>query len=96
MCEHSNQCLIIRVGLFVMKTASTIYVHKTTRAAFFSSTHLCTRTKEHLLHVCLHKKYPPVYFEQEVLHVLAELNAVEIAHIACACITTRDFYSSSN
>ena len=96
MCKHSNQCLIIRGGLFVTKTASTIYVHRSTRAAFFSSTQLCTRAKEHLLHASLHKKYPRVYFEQEVLRVLAELNSVEIARIVCACITTRDFYSSSN
>ena len=40
--------------------------------------------------------YPRVFFEQEVLRVLAELNAIEIARIACACITTRDFYLSSN
>ena len=44
----------------------------------------------------LHKMYPPVFFEQEVLHVLAELNVVEIARIACACITASDFHSSSN
>ena len=61
-----------------------------------SSTQLCTRAKEHLLHASLHKSYPRVYFEQEVLRVLAELNSVEIARIVCACITTRDFYSSSN
>ena len=40
--------------------------------------------------------YPRVFFEQEVLHVLAESNVVEIARIACARITTRDFHSSSN
>ena len=54
------------------------------------------RMKEHLEIVSLHKVYPRVFFKQEVLRVLAELNAVEIARIAFACITTRDFYSSSN
>ena len=36
------------------------------------------------------------YYSSKVLRVLAVLNAIEIARIACACITTRDFYSSSN
>ena len=40
--------------------------------------------------------YPRVFFEQEVLHVLAVLNAVEIACFVCGDITTRDFHSSSN
>ena len=80
----------------MVKTTSTICVHRSTRAAFFSSTHLCTLTKEHLEIASLHKMYPRVFFEQEVLRVLTELNVVEMAHIACACITTRDFNSSSN
>ena len=71
-------------------------MHRLTRAAFFSSTHLCTHTKEHLVHACLHKMYPQVFLEQEVLRVLAELNAVEIACIVYARITTCKFYSSSN
>ena len=50
--------------------------------------------KEHLVYVCLHNMDPPVFFEQEVLRVLAELNAVEIAHIVCACITSLNFKSS--
>ena len=58
--------------------------------------HLCTRTKECLVHVCLHKMYQRVFLEQEVLHVLTELNTVEIARTACARITTFDFHSSSN
>ena len=33
---------------------------------------------------------------QKALRVLAELNTVEIACIACARIATRDFHSSSN
>ena len=71
-------------------------MHRSTRAAFFSNTQLCTRAKAHLIHVCLHKLYPQVFFEQEALRVLAKLNAVEIAPVDCTCITTHDFYSSSN
>ena len=91
-----NVWLCVRGGLFVTKTTSKIRVHRLTRAAFISITHLCTCTKEHLVIASLHKIYPRAFFEQEVLRVLAELNAVEIARIACACITTRDFYSISN
>ena len=54
------------------------------------------RTKKHLVHACLHKIYLRVFFEQEVLRVLAELNTIEIARIVCARITTGDFHSSSN
>ena len=54
------------------------------------------RTEAQLVHTCLHKMYPRVIFEQEILHALAELNTSEIAHIAYACITTQDFPSSSN
>ena len=79
-----------------MQPTRTIYVYWSTCAAFFSSTHLCTRTKEHLVHACLYKMYPRVFFEQEVLRVLTELNTVEIAHIVCALITTHNFHSSSN
>ena len=71
-------------------------MRRLTRAAFFSNTHLCMRSKEHLVHECLHKIHPRIFFKQEVLRVLAELNAVEIARIACAYVTTRDFYSSLN
>ena len=39
---------------------------------------------------------PASIFEQEVLCVLVELNAVEIARHTCARIITRDFHSSSN
>ena len=71
-------------------------VHRSTCAAFFLSTHLCTCTKEHLVHTCLHKMYPRVFFEQEVLRALAEFNAVKIVRMVCARITTHDFHSSSN
>ena len=53
-------------------------------------------TKKHLVHPCLHKIYLRVFFQQEVLRVLAELNKIEIARIVCARITTRDFHSSLN
>ena len=53
------------------------------------------RTKEHLVHPCLLKMYPRVFFEKKVLRVLAELNAFEIARIMCARIATCDFHSSS-
>ena len=43
-------------------------------------------------YTCLHELYPRVFLKEEVLHVLAELNTVEIAGIACAPITTRDFH----
>ena len=71
-------------------------MHRSTRAAFSSSTHLCMHTKKHLVHPCLHKMYPQVFFEQEILRVLTELNTVEIARIVCVRITTCDFHSSSN
>ena len=71
-------------------------MYKLTLAAFFSSTHLCMHTEAQLVRVCLHKMYPRVFFEQEALHVLAQLNAIEIVHITCACITTREFPSSLN
>ena len=50
----------------------------------------------HLVHPWLHKMYPLVCFEQEVLHVLAELNMIEHTRIACACITKHNFHSSLN
>ena len=46
--------------------------------------------------VRLHKMYLRVFFEQEVLRVLAELNKSEITCIACARITTHDFPLSLN
>ena len=49
-----------------------------------------------LVHAWLHKMYPRVFIEQEVLRVLTELNAIEITCIACAHITTCDFHSSLN
>ena len=79
-----------------MQSTRTICVQMSTHAVFFSSTPLCTHAKEQLVHECLHKMYLRVFFEQEVLLVLAELNAVEIARIMCAFITTHDFHSSSN
>ena len=36
-----------------------------------------------MVHRCLHKIYPRVFFKQEVLRVLAELNAIEITRNAC-------------
>ena len=66
-------------------------MHRSTRAAFFSSIHLCTCMKEHLVHACLYELYPRVFLEQEVLCVHEELNAVEIARIVCVHITTHDF-----
>ena len=69
----------------------TIRVHRLTCAAFFSSTHLYMRTKEHLVHAC-QKNAPASIFEQEVLCVHAELNAVEIACIMCARITPHHFH----
>ena len=54
MCVHLNYCLVIHGGLYVTQSTRTIRVHRSTRAAFFSSTHLCTRTKEHLVHACLY------------------------------------------
>ena len=44
----------------------------------------------------MRKMYPQVFLEQEVLRVLAELNAAEIACIVYVRITTCNFYSSSN
>ena len=86
-------------------TGHTVYraicVYRSTRATFFLSTHLCNRTEVQLVHVCLHKMYPQVFFEEEVLRVLAELNTIEITtieitRITCACITTHDFPLSLN
>ena len=62
---------------------------RSTRAVFFLSTHVCTCTETQLVHMCLHKMCTPVFFEQEVLRVLAELNESEITGI-----TTHDFPSS--
>ena len=64
------------------------------RAAFFSSTHLCTRTEPQLVHECLHETYPQAFFEQAVLRVLAELNTNEYTHNMSARTTTRNFPSS--
>ena len=66
-------------------------LYKLTCAVFFSSTHLGMRTEPQMVHACLHKIYPQVFFEQEVLHVLAELSTSEITRIACVRITTHDF-----
>ena len=52
--------------------------------------------KAQLVHVWLHKMYPRVFIKQEVLCVLAELNAIETTCISCAHITTCDFHSSLN
>ena len=65
--------------------------YRSTHAVFFSSTNFCTRTEPQLVHTCLHKMYPPVFFFPVVLRVLAEINMSEIMHI-----TTRDFPSSLN
>ena len=64
-------------------------IYRSTRAVFFFTTNVCARTETQLVHTCLHKMCPPVFFEQEVLRVLAELNENEIT-----AITTRDFPSS--
>ena len=60
----------LRLGYTWWATQSTrtIRMYRSTGAAFFSSTHLCTRTEEQLVHVCLHKMYPRVFFKQEVFH----------------------------
>ena len=73
-----------------MQSTRTIRVHRLTRAAFCSNTHLCTRT---MVHACLHELYPRVFLEQEVMRVLSELNAVEIARIACARITIHAIFT---
>ena len=61
-----------------------IRVYRLTHTVFFSSTHLCTSTDPQMVHTCLHKMCPQVFFEQEVLCVLPELNESEITHIVCA------------
>ena len=62
----------------------------------FLSVQLCICVKAGLIHVRLHKMYWYVSFKQEVLLILAGLKTVEIARIACVCITTCDFHSSLN
>ena len=79
-----------------MQSTRTIHINRSTLAASFLSTHLHIRTKAQLVHACLHKIYPRIFFEQEALRALTELNAIEITYIACARITTRDFPSSLN
>ena len=73
-----------------MQSTRTIRVYRSTCAAFFSSIPLCMRTEAQLVHAlvhaCLHKMYSRVLFEQEVLHVPTELNAIEITGIACPCM----------
>ena len=59
-------------------------MYRSTCAAFFLSTHVCTCTEAQLVQVCLHKMYPRVFFEQNVLRGLAKLNAIEITGIAFA------------
>ena len=63
---------------------------------FFEHSLICTRMEAQLVHAWLHKMYPRVFIEQEVLRVLTELNAIEITCIVCAHITTCDFHSSLN
>ena len=48
------------------------------------------------MHACLHKMYPQVFFEQKVLRLLAELNAIEITRITCARFPTCNFPLSLN
>ena len=55
MCVYLNYCLVIYDGLFVMLPTRTICVYRSFHAAFFSSTHLCTRMEAQLVYACLHK-----------------------------------------
>ena len=79
--------------LFVLQSTRTTCMHRSTCAAFFSSTHLCMHTRN-IWYTCA--CVPTNVFEQEVLCVLTELNVIEIACIVFAHITTSEFHSSSN
>ena len=96
MCVHLKYCLAIRDGLFVMLPIRTICVYKSFRATFFSNTHLCTRMEAQLVYACLYEMYQQVFFEQEALRILAELNAIEITRITCAHIIAHNFHSNLN
>ena len=54
-----------------MQSTRTIHVYKSTRAAFFLSTHLCTHTEAHLLLVFLGSNKALNFLKEEVLDTWA-------------------------